>query len=62
MSVSKKSLISNRPTEKKVTIEPAKETASIGESKALQAKPLAARKTFKSGGMSVASFKRGGSH
>jgi hypothetical protein len=40
MSVPKKSLISSQPTAKKTTAEPAKETAVIGEPKALTASAL----------------------
>ena len=40
MAVQKKSLIGNRPTEKKGTTKAAKRTAAIGESKALTANAL----------------------
>jgi hypothetical protein len=44
MSIQKRSLISNRPAEKKVAARPMKETEAIGEAKVLNASALRRRK------------------
>lgn len=44
MSIQKRSLISNQPAEKKVAVQPVKETEAIGEAKVLNASALRRRK------------------